>query len=88
VRGPEATARLAPALEGERDGAVAALRLLAGCGAADVVGRIRPHLDSTDRGLQLAAINALRGIVDGAPPLATLPVFEMIERAKAWKARL
>lgn len=94
VRGPEATALVARGLEAADDAAdgrkqrISALRLLGGCGDPDSVRLVRPFLDSTDRGLQLAAINALRGIVDGDPPLEQLPVFEMIERANKWKARV
>ncbi len=36
----------------------------------------------------VGAINALRGIIDGDPPLDKLPVFEAIERADKWKSRL
>jgi hypothetical protein len=88
VRGPEAARVAAAGLPGERVRELAALRLLAGCGDTASKSRVRPYLDSSDRELQLAAINALRGIVDGELPLEQLPVFEMIEVAEAWKKRL
>ncbi len=90
LRGAEATSRVAPLLaEGSRKGKVAALRLLAACGdKATAAPLVRPILDSTDNTLRVAAINALRGIVDGDPPLDKLPVFEAIERANKWKSRL
>lgn len=89
TRGPEATQRLAPELGGERARAVAALHLLAACGARESApALVRPFLDHEDNSLRVAAINALRGIVDGAPPLERLPVFEAIEEAKRWKGRL
>lgn len=90
LRGPKATEIIAKHLEaGDRKATVAALRLLAGCGepesAKDLVA---PYLDNTDNSIRVAAINALRGIVDGDPPLDKLPVFEAVERANKWKARL
>jgi hypothetical protein len=90
VRGPAATERLTPLLEGEdRTQVVAALSLLAVCGEREgTPARVKPLLDHTDNTIRVAAINALRGIVDGDPPLDRLPVFEAIEQASAWKRRL
>jgi hypothetical protein len=88
VRGPEATEIAARGLDGERVEMIAALHLLAGCGAPEVTARIKPLLDDGDNSIRIAAINALRGIVDGDPPLEKLPVFEAIEVAKGWKARV
>lgn len=89
VRGAPATALAVDALgASERRRKLAGLNLLAGCGGPGAVEHVRAFLDETDRGLQLAAINALRGVVDRDPPLEKLPVFEMIEQAKAWKSRL
>ena len=90
IRGPEATEQLVPKLESaDRTVIVAALALLAVCGEkGSTPSRIRPLLDHTDNTIRVAAINALRGIVDGDPPLERLPVFEAIERANAWKKRL
>ena len=89
VRGPEATALLSGHLDGERAETIAVLRLLAGCGERrTAVPRVRPFLDAEDSGLRIAAVNSLRGIVDGDPPLDKLSAFDAIERAKAWKRRL
>lgn len=89
VRGPEATAIVSKGLaEAERKPKVAALRLLAGCGDKSATSSIRPLLDSDDNSIRVAAINALRGIVDGEAPLPELSSFEAIEMAKKWKARL
>jgi len=91
LRGEEATKRIAPLLADQkpRREKVTALRLLAACGEGDLAtALVRPLLDSTDNSLRVAAINALRGIVDGDPPLDKLSVFEAIERANKWKARL
>jgi hypothetical protein len=38
--------------------------------------------------VRVAAINALRGIVDGQEPLEELSVFGAIELAKTWKVRV
>ena len=89
LRGEEATAILLPHLDGDRTDLVAALRMLAGCGTRETaVGRLKPFLDSEDTGVRIATINALRGIVDGAPPLPHLSAFDAIERAKEWKRRI
>lgn len=90
LRGVEATTRLLPYLEeGSRKKKLLGLRLLAACGEAEsAVPKVRPFLDESDNSLRVGAINALRGIVDGDPPLPRLPVFEAIERANKWKARL
>jgi len=89
LRGPEATTLLAEPLEGDRKHKVAALRLLAGCGDAETaVPLVRPYLDSTDNSIRVAAINALRGIVDGDLPLERMSVFEAVELAGKWKERL
>jgi len=90
LRGEEATKIIAKHLEaGDRKATVAALRLLAGCGNPESAkGLVAPFLDNTDNSIRVAAINALRGIVDGDEPLDKLPVFEAVERANKWKARL
>ena len=88
VRGPEATQVVAKGLAGAREVKIAALNLLAGCGDASARALVKPHLDDSDNGVRIAAINALRGIVDGDPPLEQLPVFKAIELAKEWKARV
>lgn len=89
-KGAAATAALLPTLASpERAEVVAGLGLLAVCGVTEgTPDRIRPLLDSTDNTIRVAAINALRGVVDGDPPLERLPVFEAIEQANAWKKRL
>lgn len=71
----------------DRKQKVAALHLLAGCGTQDALAAVKRELDSTDNSIRIAAINAMRGIVDGDLPLANLPVFEAIELAKKWKER-
>ena len=88
VRGAEASKALIPRLEGERAHTIATLNLLAGAGDRSATGAIKPLLDSKDNSIRIAAINALRGIVDGDPPLDRLPVFEAIELAGKWKSRV
>ena len=88
VRGPEAVERVVPLLDaGDRQKTVAGLNLLAGCGDRPSVARVKPHLASNDNSIRIAAINAMRGIVDGDPPLDRLAVFEAIEMAREWQAR-
>jgi len=88
VRDDEATA-LASVLaqDPDRKKKVCGLNLLAGCGTKAAIAVVKPSLDSTDNSIRIAAINAMRGIVDGDPPIANLPVFEAIELAKKWKTR-
>jgi hypothetical protein len=71
----------------DRGKKVAGLNMLAGCGTKSAIAPLRPLLDSTDNSIRVATINALRGIVDGDPPIANLPVFEAIELAKKWKEK-
>jgi hypothetical protein len=87
VRGKEATQYCGKlAMDKDRKRCVAGLNMLAGCGIKpDALPLVRPNLDSTDNSIRVAAINAMRGIVDGEPPIANLPVFEAIELAKKWK---
>ncbi|TAJ23796.1 MAG: hypothetical protein EPO68_02430 [Planctomycetota bacterium] len=90
VRGKEATDFLAPFLKHEdRTKRVAALEMLGPCGAKETaVPLIRPFLDEVDGGLKIAAINALRGIVDNAAPIDNLSIFEAVEEAKKWQKRV
>lgn len=90
LRGAEASERVASLLdEDDRKATVAALRLLAGCGTKESAGPlVKSLLDSPDNSIRVAAINAARGIVDGDLPLDRLPVFEAVELANKWKARL
>jgi len=88
VRDEEATTfAVKLAQDADRSRKVAGLNLLAGCGTKAAIGVVRPLLDNTDNSIRVAAINAMRGIVDGDPPIAKLPVFEAIELAKKWKER-
>ena len=68
--------------------AITLVAALAGCGEKKSAVPVIQHLDSTDNGVRIAAINALRGVIDGAEPLERLSAFDAIEQAKAWKERL
>lgn len=89
LRGEAATNAVFERMGDERKDIVAGLRLLWACGdkatGALAVGK---YLDNEDHQIRSAAINALRCIVDDDEPLRQMPVFEAIERAKKWKARL
>lgn len=67
---------------------VTALRLLRTLGQREAAGQIAGYLDSENHNVKKETINALRAIVDGEPPLEELSVFQAIEMAKRWKARL
>lgn len=90
ARGKEATAFVLAKLDDKADRKVkvAVLRMLAGCGDKESAARVRPFLDDEDNQIRVAAINALRGIVDGADPIENLSAFEAIEMAKEWKTKL
>jgi len=88
VKGKAATDRLLPGLEGTRAERIAALGLLGVAGTNAALASIAPFLDDDDTGLRIGAINALRGIVDGDPPLPRLSAFDAIEVAQKWKARV
>jgi len=88
IRGPEASKLvLAKLKDADQKQKVAVLRLLAGCGDRSTLPAVKPFLDDDDNQIRVSAINACRGIVDGAPPLEQLPVFEAIESAKKWKEK-
>lgn len=89
VRGPEAAKIVIAKLkDADQRQKVAVLRLLAGCGDKSALPAVKPFLDDDDNQLRVSAINACRGIVEGAPPLEQLPVFEAIETAKKWKEKI
>ena len=90
ARGPEATEQVFTWMKGRSSKEIiAGLHVLAGCGDPESApARIRPYLDAEHAQVRTAAINALRVIVDGDPPLERLSAFDAIERAKRWKARL
>jgi hypothetical protein len=67
---------------------ITALRLLRYLGPKTYAARVAIHLDAQRAQVKKEAINALRVIVDGDEPLETLAVFQAIEQAKQWKARL
>jgi hypothetical protein len=66
---------------------IAGLRLLRALGVRQAAARIAAFLDSEEHNVKKEAINALRAIVDGAPPLEELSVFDAIELAREWKKR-
>ncbi len=92
VRGPQAAALACELLSedhsGDRRQIVAGLRLLSGCGDEASARRVAPYLDAEDNQIRVAAINAVRGIVDGDGPMEELSVFKAIEVAKMWKRRV
>lgn len=89
LKGEKSTKWLLPRIEkGELSDRIAALRLLHGVGTEDSAKAVAPLLDAKEHLLRAAAVNALRGIVDGDPPFRKLSVFKAIEEIKRWKARV
>ncbi|HHI80267.1 MAG TPA: hypothetical protein ENK02_09820 [Planctomycetes bacterium] len=64
------------------------LRILAVAGTKESVSAVARYLDSPKHQIRVAAVNALRGIVDGEAPYANLSVFSAIEEVKKWKRRV
>ncbi len=89
IRGPEAVERLRPDLDSDDPAAkVAALRLLSGAGPPAAIPLVTRYLESPDLRLKLEAVNALRGMLDDAPPLERPSSFDLIEEVNRWRSRL
>lgn len=67
---------------------VGAVRLLPHAGDRSHAKRVAPLLDARENHVKVAAINALRQLVDGDEPLETISTFEAIEMAQEWKERI
>ncbi len=79
---------LAPSSKPTLADRAAALRLIAYAGHEEHARCVLPSLDDTANHVIIAAINALRMMVDGDPPIDKLSSFDAIGRAKKWKGRL
>ena len=88
ARSDEATRELLPHLDGTKQEKLAALRMLAGCGTKLALPELKHLLDSSDQALRVATLDALRGIVDGLPPMGRASVFDTIEEIDKWKKRI
>jgi hypothetical protein len=66
---------------------IAGLRLLRAVGVKEHAAEIRKLLDASSHQVKKEAINALRVIVDGEPPIEDLSVFQVIEMATAMKKK-
>ena len=66
---------------------ITGLRLLRSLAPKEYAGIVKLSLDAHQHSIKKEAINTLRVIVDGDPPLENLSVFQAIEMAKEWKAR-
>ncbi|MEM7202345.1 MAG: hypothetical protein AAF628_18890 [Planctomycetota bacterium] len=89
IRGIKASRKVLALMRGDDDRRqIAGLRLLRLVGEKAVKGLIAPYLDTEVHGVKKEAINALRVVVDGEPPLDELSVFQAIEMAKTWKEKL
>lgn len=88
-RSEEATQKILPGLKSsDWQEVCAALRLLAGWGVRSAAPEVARLLDTTDNRIKENSINALRGIVDQAPPIEKLSAFDLAEQANAWKKKL
>lgn len=88
VRGSEGVMWLKAKLDGEEEDEICALRMMRFLCPKDYAGIPASRLDSRSGAAKKEAINALRVIVDGDEPLENLSVFQAIEHAKKWKARI
>lgn len=88
VRGEKATVRVLDKMKaGGENEEITGLRLLRSVADRSAASRVAIYLDSESHNIKKEAINALRVIVDGDPPLENLSVFQAIEMANAWKAK-
>ena len=67
---------------------VTGLRLLRSLAPKHYAGILAVYLDHEQSNVKKEAINALRVVVDDDPPLENLSVFQAIELAQQWRARL
>ncbi len=89
LHGKKAGELLIPMLgKADDDLKIGILRILAVAGTKDTASAVSRYLDSTKHQIRVAAVNALRGIVDGDAPYANLSVFSAIEEVKKWKRRV
>jgi len=71
----------------DTSGWVAGLRLLRSLAPKSFKHELQAALNSEQSSVKKAAINALRVVIDGDPPLEKLTVFQAIELAKQWRQR-
>lgn len=89
LRSSEATAWVRKRLMSADDrGKVTCLRLMRSLCTRELAGLIAIHLDSEQAAIKKEAINALRVVVDGDPPIENLSSFDAITMAQKWKERL
>ncbi len=67
---------------------ITGLRLMRSLCPRDYAIVLKSRLDAQQHAIKKEAINALRAVVDGEPPLENLSVFQAIELCKKWKARV
>lgn len=63
------------------------LRLARYLATKDQAGSVRPYLDATDHTVKKEAVNTMRVLHDEAP-IENMPVFQVIEMAKAWAKKV
>lgn len=85
---PAARAILDDLNQHEFTDALARIRLLRALGTKESMSALKGLLDSNDHAIKRETINTLRVVVDGQPVNENLSVFQAIEQAKEWKARI
>jgi hypothetical protein len=63
------------------------LRLLRYLAAKSQTPTLRPYLDAKDNTVKKEAVNAMR-VLHGEAPIENMPVFQVIEMAKAWQKKV
>lgn len=87
-RGPFSMSLTAAFHRGSDANQLAALRAFELLGHPDHVFALKRKLDSSEPRTREAAVNACRVVIDGDPPLLNPTVFDLVQLAEAWKARL
>jgi len=88
ARGPETADWVLAEMEsGDPLAQVVGLRLLRSLAPKSYKEKLQVYLDAEQNAVKKAAINALRVVIDGEPPLEQLSVFQAIELAEKWRQR-
>lgn len=87
-RGPLASLPREPLSSNKLQERLLGLRLFELFGVKEQAKLLLPMLSESDTSLRLAAIDACRAVIEGAPPLEKPSMTQIIEEAEAWKKKL
>jgi len=89
IKGEKAEKWLIKKLEqGKVKDKIAALRLLAVAGTKNTARKIKKYMYHKNYTIALAALNAIRSLIEGKKPLEHISVFELVRMRKEWEEKL